>query len=204
MKSHKVPETDARSPADGRRARSESSRSKIVAAMLELVRSGDHSPQAARVAELAGVAVRSVFRHFADMDTLYREMAETIERQVLPIVQQAPTGETWKHKLRDIAHRRFTVFEAIMPYRNSASLRRFQSAYLLDDYNRLHTLEVALIKAQLPPTLAKDSISQHALFLILGFHSWRALRQDHALPVDEAKAVILQLLEHAMAALPDR
>ncbi|PNB35794.1 TetR family transcriptional regulator, partial [Pseudomonas sp. FW305-130] len=36
--------------------------------MLDLVGKGDIAPSAARVAETAGVGLRSVFRHFADMD----------------------------------------------------------------------------------------------------------------------------------------
>ena len=43
---------------DGRRERSRSSRSKIVAAMLDLVGKGDVAPSAARVAEVAGVGLR--------------------------------------------------------------------------------------------------------------------------------------------------
>lgn len=203
MTRSKAPGSDTPLPADGRRARSTTSRSKIVSAMLELVRSGNHSPQAAQVAELAGVGVRSVFRHFADMETLYREMGEAITRQVLPIIQQAPTGGTWKQKLRDTAHRRFIVFETIMPYRISAGLRRFQSPYLMDDYNRLNALEVALVKAQLPPTLAEDLVSQRALILVLSFKAWCTLRQDHGLQIEEAQAVTLRLLEQVMANLPD-
>ena len=76
--------------ADGRRERSRSSRSKIVAAMLDLVGKGDVAPSAARVAEVAGVGLRSVFRHFDDMDELYREMGGVIEAQVMPIILQAP------------------------------------------------------------------------------------------------------------------
>jgi AcrR family transcriptional regulator len=89
--------------ADGRRERSRSSRSKIVAALLDLVGKGDVSPSAARVAEVAGVGLRSVFRHFEDMDALYREMGEVIEARVLPILLQPPTGEGWKDKMFDLA-----------------------------------------------------------------------------------------------------
>jgi len=84
-----------RPTSDGRRARSQSSRAKIVAAMLDLVAGGEVSPGAAQVAELAGVGLRSVFRHFKDMDALYHEMAVAIEAQVLPILLRPPEGATW-------------------------------------------------------------------------------------------------------------
>lgn len=71
-------------PIDGRRKRSHSSRAKIVKALLDLVEGGTISPSAAEVAEAAGVGLRSVFRHFDDMESLYREMSDGIEAKVLP------------------------------------------------------------------------------------------------------------------------
>ncbi len=119
----------AAASGDGRRARSRSSRAKIVAAMLDLVAGGEVSPSAAQVAGVAGVGLRSVFRHFRDMDALYREMAEAIESQILPILMRPPEGATWQQRLFDIAARRATIFETIMPYRISANVRRFESAH---------------------------------------------------------------------------
>lgn len=43
--------------------------------MLELVREGDISPSAELVAARADVGLRTVFRHFKDLDSLYREMS---------------------------------------------------------------------------------------------------------------------------------
>ena len=60
---------------DGRRLRSERNKQKIVTAMMELVREGDYDPSVASIAERAGVGLRTVFRHFDDVDTLYREIS---------------------------------------------------------------------------------------------------------------------------------
>ena len=185
--------------ADGRRERSRSSRSKIVAAMLDLVGSGDVSPSAARVAEVAGVGLRSVFRHFDDMDALYREMGEVIEARVLPIILQPPTGATWRDKLLDIADRRAVVFETILPYRISANLKRFQSPYLMQDYRRMLRLETETIEAYLPASAKADVVGARGLNVILSFQTWRLLRHDQLLPVSDAKAVVRRLLGDAMA-----
>ena len=189
--------------ADGRRERSRSSRSKIVAALLELVGKGDVSPSAARVAEVAGVGLRSVFRHFEDMDALYREMGEVIETRVLPILLQVPVGETWKDRVFDLAERRARVFEAIMPYRISANLRRFESPYLMKDYRRMLRFESDSMDAHLPQSVRSDSPAARGLNVILSFQTWRLLRHDQELPVDEAKAVVRRMLKDCMAQLPD-
>jgi AcrR family transcriptional regulator len=172
--------------------------------MLDLVGHGDVAPSAARVAEVAGVGLRSVFRHFDDMDELYREMGDVIEARVMPIILQAPSGATWKEKLFDIADRRAQVFETILPYRISANLKRFQSPYLMQDYRRMLRLESETIEAHLPPAVKDDVVAARGLNVILSFQTWRLLRHDQDLPVDDAKAVVRRLLGDAMAGLPDR
>lgn len=171
--------------------------------MLDLVGNGDVSPSAARVAEVAGVGLRSVFRHFDDMDELYREMGEVIEAQVMPIILQDPAGTTWKERLFDIADRRAQVFEAILPYRISGSLKRFQSPYLMQDYRRMLRLECETMEAHLPPSAMADVAGARGLNVVLSFQTWRLLRHDQLLPVEEAKAVVRRLLGDAMAGMPD-
>ncbi|MGL5837499.1 MAG: TetR/AcrR family transcriptional regulator [Sphingorhabdus sp.] len=191
------------SQTDGRRERSRSSRSKIVAAMLDLVGNGDVSPSAARVAEEANVGLRSVFRHFEDMDALYREMGEIVEGRVLPIILQAPKGDSWKDKMFDLADRRSKVFETILPYRISANLRRFESAYLMQDYRRMLRLERETMAAHLPMSVRSDADAAHGLNIILSFQTWRLLRHDQELTVEAASAVVRRLLRDALACLPE-
>lgn len=188
---------------DGRRERSRSSRSKIVTALLDLVGNGDVSPSAAAVAEAAGVGLRSVFRHFNDMDALYREMGQVIEARVMPIVLQPLAATGWKQRVLELAERRATVFEAIMPYRISANLRRFESPYLMLDYRRMLRLEREAIEAHLPEAVRADETAAGALNVVLSFQTWRLLRHDQELTVEAAKAVVRRLLLDALAGLPD-
>ena len=189
---------------DGRRARSRSSRSKIVEAMLHLVGNGDVAPSAARVADIAGVGLRTVFRHFDDMDALYREMSAVIEERVLPIIAQPLTGSNWKAKMSEIADRRAIVFETILPYRISANLKRFQSSYLMQDYQRLLRAEADGIEALLPDSVKKDTVGMRGLNVILSFQTWRLLRHDQGLTNDDARHVIKRLLTDALQRLPDQ
>lgn len=190
-------------PQDGRRERSRSSRARVVAAMLELVAGGAVAPTAAQVAEAAGVGLRSVFRHFKDMDALYREMTEAIEIEVLPLMLPPLGGATWKARLFTLAERRAGIFETIMPFRISANLRRFESAYLMDDHHRLLRLETDALGAHLPDALHADQVAVQALALILGFETWRQLRQDQGVPAEQAQAVVKRLLQDALARWPD-
>ncbi|WP_285711615.1 TetR/AcrR family transcriptional regulator [Erythrobacter oryzae] len=188
--------------SDGRRERSRSSRAKIVAAMLDLVAGGEVAPSAAQVAELAGVGLRSVFRHFRDMDALYREMAEAIERQILPILMRPPEGATWQQRLFDIAERRAAIFETIMPYRISANVRRFESAFLMEGYRRQLRLETEALAAHLPEDVRADVEGARGLNVILSFNTWRLLRHDQNLDPQEAAAAVRRMLGDALARWP--
>lgn len=189
---------------DGRRARSRSSRSKIVEAMLQLVGNGDVAPSAARVADIAGVGLRTVFRHFDDMDTLYREMSAVIEERVLPIIAEPLKGPSWKARMTEIADRRAIVFETILPFRISANLKRFQSSYLMQDYQRLLKAEADGVEALLPGSVKEDRIGARGLNVILSFQTWRLLRHDQGLSTEEAGLVIKRMLADALQHMPDQ
>ncbi len=163
--------------------------------MLDLVEAGDVQPSAAKVAEAAGVGLRTVFRHFDDMDSLYREMSVAIESRVLPILLKPFLADNWRDRIREMAARRTEVFEAILPYRISAGLKRFHSAFLMQDYRRLLRIECSTIDAVLPPTVQADPVCANLLYLALNFQSWRSLRHDQDLPVEEARAVYLRMVD---------
>lgn len=188
---------------DGRKQRSQSSRAKIIQALLRIVGNGDYSPSAAKVAEQAGVGLRTVFRQFDDMDSLYRELSDAIEAKVLPIMLEPLEGASWKGRLFATAERRARMFEMVLPYRISANLKRFQSDFLLQDYRRMLSLEKSMIESLLPEAVRANPTIVHGINVVLSFQTWRLLRHDHSLPIDEAGAVVKQLLGTALADLPD-
>lgn len=185
--------------ADGRFERSRSSRAKIVAAMLTLVGDGDVQPSAAKVAETAKLGLRTVFRHFDDMESLYREMSEVIEAKVRPTMLKPYSAEAWRDRVRELAARRVEVFETILPFRISASLKRFQSAFLMQDYRRMLRMERETVEAILPEALLADPVQVNVLHVTLNFQCWRLLRHDQELAVDEARIVFLRLVDAVLA-----
>ena len=190
-------------PIDGRRLRSLSSRAKIVKALLDLVESGNIAPSAAEVAEAAGVGLRSVFRHFDDMDSLYREMNDGIEAKVLPMMLKPLVATDWKGRIRELTERRVAVFEAILPFRISASLKRHQSQFLMESYKRMLRIERQGVEALLPELVLADPALANAVLAPLSFQTWRLLRHDQELPVAMARMVVLRLVEAILAQCPD-
>lgn len=186
-------------PSDGRRQRSERSRTQIVEALFALIREGDMNPSAARVAERAAVGQRTVFRLFEDMDSLFGEMAEQIQAEIMPIVLAPYAATDWKERLGEMVRRRADVYERIFPVRVSANLRRFQSRFLMDEYRRNLILERESLKAVLPADRASDKQLVAALDVVTGFQAWRRLRQDQGLSAQEAEAVMQFMVDQLIA-----
>lgn len=175
---------------DGRKQRSERSRLAIVDAMLDIIMGGKMEPSAAEIAERAGVSARTVFRHFEEMDSLYSEMTERMEAQIMPIIQQPFTGDGWQAQLDQLLERRAVIYEKIMPLKIAASIRRFSSEYLMLNYERFLHLERTGLENVLPDPVRKNATMLSAIEMCAGFQTWRRLRQDQNLSVDQATDVV--------------
>lgn len=182
--------TEAAAQGDGSRQRSERSRAKIVAAMFSVIRGGEMDPSAATLAEEAKVGIRTVFRHFDDVDSLYREMSAQMEAEILPIVSQPFMAPTWQGRLSELIDRRVNVYERIMPIKTCAGLRRFRSEYLMQDYQRFLTMEREGLAGVLPSHIKADKTLFAALEMLTGFNAWRRLRQDQQLTAKQAEKAI--------------
>ena len=180
---------------DGRRRRSDQSRRQIVNAMLELVREGDMSPSAASVAERAGVGLRTVFRHFEEMEVLYREMGEVTKARVLPEVLKPFTSATWRERLTEMVERRIRIHEDIMPLKIASSVLRFRSAFLMEEYREHLKMERTILETVLPDTVKKDAVLVRSIEMVTSFQAWRRLRQDQSLTVADARRVLMRLLD---------
>src|SRR6201987_2403598 len=117
-------------PADGRKHRSQKSQTLIVNAMLELVAKGNLEPSADQIADIAKVGRRSVFRHFKDMDTLYREMTNSIATTMGSIVLQPFQAADWTGRVLELVDRRAVGFEKMKPFLLAGQVHRHRSPYL--------------------------------------------------------------------------
>ncbi|WP_018147777.1 TetR/AcrR family transcriptional regulator [Henriciella marina] len=188
---------------DGRKARSQRSREQIVDALFALIEAGDMDPSAASVAEEAGVGLRTVFRHFDDMDGLYREMSERLEREILPIVMTPWEAQGWRERIHELIGRRARIYERIMPLKIAAGLRRFASPQLGYAYRHFLIMEQAGLKNLLPQSILDDETLLGALELLTGFQAWRRLRQDQELSADKAERVLTRSVNALLRDVPD-
>jgi AcrR family transcriptional regulator len=189
--------TAARPPqeADGRKHRSQKSQVKIVNAMLALVAGGNLEPSADQIADIAKVGRRSVFRHFKDMDTLYREIADSIAATTASLVQRPFEAADWRGKVLELVDRRAVGFEKMKPFLLAGQVHRHRSAFLKASHARfVRTLRMILLGI-IPKQLAGNLVLVEALDLLLSFESWNRLREDQGLSVAKSKLVLKQAIE---------
>ena len=189
--------------SDGRRARSERSRQKIIDALFTLVQSGEMKPSAARVAETANVSLRTVFRHFEEIDDLYREMAHQCRARILPAFDEPYASTKWKDQLFEHAKRRIRVFEEIMYLRICTESRRFKSDVLMADYQRLFEMERQGLANVLLEKIRRNRKIFAALDVALSFESYRRLRQESDFSVEEAQESVLGMINMILACVDD-
>lgn len=184
---------------DGRRQRSDRSRRRIIEALFDLIGEGNMSPSAVSVAERASVGLRTVFRHFEDMDSIYDEMTAELTEAVMPKVKAPFEATTWRERLIESVEKRAEIYEMVFPMKVCMSLRRFQSDFIKEQYER----DIATMRSSLKSILPKEITSQRTLFAALeatlAFTTWRRLRQDQNLSVESTKESVRLMLNGLVA-----
>jgi AcrR family transcriptional regulator len=184
---------------DGRRLRSVASRDRIINAVIALVDEDQGIPGAEAIAARAGVGLRSVFRHFGDMDGLYVAVIERIGRRYTHLSRPYEAG-SWQGQVGEAMARRMEMFETVLPYRRAADMHRQRSPLLNHGLDALTLMLRARLEGAVPPDVKADHLWFEQLDLWLSLEAYGRLRdrqrQDHA----GAKQVIAAALAALLAA----
>ena len=157
------------------------------------------SPSAVSVAERANVGLRTVFRHFEDMDSIYDEMTAELTEAVMPKIVAPYEATTWRDRLMECIDRRAEVYEMVFPMRVCMALRRFQSDFLGEQYQRDTKLARSSLKSLLPKAVTSDRELFGAIEATLDFSTWRQLRQDQNRSAESAKASLRLVIQGLIA-----
>lgn len=187
---HVLAPTGPSEQSDGRIKRSQDSQQRIVTALLALVSEGTMTPSAEQVAERAGIGLRSVFRHFKDMDSLYREMADALSATTDEAVAQPFKATEWPEQVLELVDRRAAVFEKLAPFLRAAHVHRQRSLFLKAGHERFIKALRKILLGLLPRDVARDGQLVEAFDLLLSFEAWRRLREDQGLDVAKARRIL--------------
>jgi TetR/AcrR family transcriptional regulator, regulator of autoinduction and epiphytic fitness len=186
-------------PIDGRLARSQRTRRAIVDALRSLHVEGDLRPTAPRVAERAGVSVRTVWQHFQDLETLFIEAGrrdlEIARGFVRPIAAELPLVE----RIAALIEQRIAMFEHMAPVWRAARLQEPFSLQLQSTRDRLFALGreqlAAVFATEIHGKAPRDGArTLDAIQSTTSWAIWESLRHDLHLSVEEAATTVTLLL----------
>lgn len=186
-------------PLDGRSARALRTREAIVDACIGLVEEGELRPTAPRVAERAGVSVRSVFQHFADLPSLHIAVTERIVARLAALLHPVDPGLPFDRRLVAFVRHRGALLEAITPFRRAANVHgpfapeiadvlRAATDYLRDEVARAFRLELD----QVPADHRREVLE--GLATTLSWATWDSLRTDGGCTIEQAAAVTRRMV----------
>ena len=184
---------------DGRAERTARTREAITDALFQLVGGGILRPTAQQVADRADVAIRTVFRHFADMESLYAELDARLRADVHGGLQQSTPDGDLPTRVRGLVAERVLIFETIANYKRATDLQRWESEFLAEQHRRLVREQRASLLRWIPELNAGQDARKQSAELVTSFAAWNRLRVDQGLSVERAGAAV----EHAMCALLD-
>ncbi len=151
------------------------------------------NPVAEVVAERAQVGLRSVFRHFNDMESLYAEMAAKLAREYLPALAPFDSAD-WHGQLLEAISRRISVYERLLPFKRAADAHRHESQVIQNNHAITSQLMRARLRDLLPPVLRDDAMAFETLDFLLSIDSWQRLRSEQKLSAEQARHVVEKLV----------
>ena len=189
----------ATSITDGRSARAARTREAVVEALLSLNDEGILRPTAREIADRAGVSLRSVYVHFEDLEDLFSAAAEKQFERMLSLYVQLPTTGPLPERLDAFLGQRARMMEVAAPVRRAALLQEPFSPALAevmqvsrkaarDEVERVFALELDRQRSKGRQRLLAQ------LDVVAGPSTWETLRVHEGFPVDEAKAVIREMV----------
>ena len=186
--------TNAEHAADGRVRRAQRSGQAIVDALVELVGEGVLEPTAQQVAARARVGLRTVFRRFDDMESLFAEMGARMQREAVPLLRAGRRRGAIDERARVLIRQRVAFFERIAPYKRSANLKRSRSPFLREGHASLvRGLRADLLRC-LPELRRAPADVVEALDLALSFEAWDRLRAEQRLGSARAQAAVERIV----------
>lgn len=180
-------------PVDGRRLRGERTRIRVLEALLALVEEGDLHPTAQSVATRAGVALRTVYHHFEDVEALrgmaFHVQLERYREALLPIAPEIPLRD----RISQVVTQVQKFFEAITPIRRATL---FDEAGALDVPGSLKqgaSMRRDFVEESFGPELDGSTSKNELLDAIdvtTSWSNWYYLRQGLGRSVNAAEGIV--------------
>lgn len=163
---------------------------RIVASVFDLIRSGNIRPTGEEIADNAGVSIRTLFRHFSDLESLFEATREFMSQQIAVEREVAKIEGTLEERARKHAQSQGSFYEQNRNYIlfYASQLRSIKETNSMRT-NRAQHQKLRLWRA-LPEVAAANIEIQRCIETLYSFQSWDQMRFEQMLPMEACYEVI--------------
>lgn len=182
---------------DGRAERTRRSKDTIVEALLSLYKDGNFVPTAQEVADRSGMGIRTVFRHFNEMESLFIA-GDTLLHKLYDDKTAPILDGSLEQRCQQLVDLRAKNCARICPYIMAAQAQAWKYKILKSNYRKLCAVFKKRMLIFIPELNNQPQAVIDSVELILSFESWQRLRHIQKLSQKESKAIMLRTLRAVM------
>ena len=185
--------------SDGRRQRSERSQTAIIKAALSLMDEGTLVPTAQQIADRAGVGIRSFFRHFADMDSLFLAADEMLLSSYEALFEVDDRAGTFSERVARAIDLYGNAFDQLRAIILCTQAQLWRSPKLRENYGWHQKRLRKELELWLPEVAALPKDRREALHAVASFDMWHRLREHQGLSPKASSDIVTSLVNDLIA-----
>ena len=185
--------------SDGRRQRSERSQTAIIEAALSLMDEGTLVPTAQQIADRAGVGIRSFFRHFADMDSLFLAADDMLLSSYEALFEVDDRTGALASRVARAIDLYGNAFEKLRPIILCTQAQLWRSPKLQENYGWHQKRLRKELELWLPEAAELPKDRREALHAVASFSMWNRLREFQGLSIKTSADIVTSLVNDLIA-----
>lgn len=185
---------------DGRRQRSERSRQAIIDAGLALIEEGILIPTAQQMSARAGVGIRSFFRHFADMESLFATVDEQGRERVEALFIGGERDGTLEERILHAVECHADGYEDQKNVILMTAAQSWRHEILRKNYARYQRGLRKDLNRWLPELKSLSKPEREAVDAVASAEMWLRLREHQGLSKKQSVEIIVDMLSRFIAA----
>ena len=179
---------------DGRRQRGERTRQAIIEAALSLQEEGVLVPTAQQISDRAGVLIRSFFRHFEDMETLFKAADDQLRDSYEALFIGGDRDGFLEERVNRAVERRSAAFEKLKNIFLGTKAQLWRYEMLRKNYARNQRGLRKDLEAWLPELTGLPEVECESIHAIASFEMWNRLRSEQSLSETASISVVKSTL----------
>ena len=181
--------------SDGRRLRTERSRLTILNAAMTLQDAGNLVPTAQQISDQAGISIRSFFRHFEDMESLFEAGDVHIRTSYEALFLAGERGGTLEERVEHAVQHRVRAYEAISKLLLAVHAQLWRYKTLRKSYARNQLGLRSVLDDWLPELKSLPREKREAVDAITSFEMWNRLRVHQGLSKRMSTGIVTNMLQ---------